>query len=48
MSSPSIAPKRIKAAAAPAKRAANGRGNGVALDLGHGGADAHDAEFERY
>jgi methyl-accepting chemotaxis protein len=55
MQSPSIAPKPIKVAsaparrpAAPAKRAVNGRGNGVALDLGHGGADAHDAEFERY
>jgi methyl-accepting chemotaxis protein len=55
MTSPSIAPKPIKVAAAPARRAAapakravNGRGNGVALDLGHGGADAHDAEFERY
>jgi methyl-accepting chemotaxis protein len=55
MSSPSIAPRPIKVAsatpakrAAPAKRAVNGRGNGVALDLGHGGADAHDAEFERY
>ena len=22
--------------------------DGVALDLGSGGADAHDAEFERY
>jgi methyl-accepting chemotaxis protein len=55
MASPSIAPKLAarstapaKRAGPPAKRAANGRGNGVALDLGHGGADAHDAEFERY
>jgi methyl-accepting chemotaxis protein len=56
VASPGIAPKPVKVAAsapakrpaAPAKRAANGRGNGVALDLGHGGADAHDAEFERY
>jgi methyl-accepting chemotaxis protein len=55
VASPSIAPRPIKVAsatpakrAAPAKRAVNGRGNGVALDLGHGGADAHDAEFERY
>jgi methyl-accepting chemotaxis protein len=56
LASPSIAPKPIKVAAnaparrpaAPARRAVNGRGNGVALDLGHGGADAHDAEFERY
>jgi methyl-accepting chemotaxis protein len=56
VASPGIAPKPVKVAAsapakrpaAPAKRAANGRGNGVSLDLGHGGADAHDAEFERY
>jgi methyl-accepting chemotaxis protein len=54
MASPSIAPKPAKAApparraAAPVKRAANGRGNGVTIDLGAGGADAHDAEFERY
>src|SRR5581483_7409807 len=57
VASPSIASaapasKSVKAApakrAAPVKRVANGRGNGVALDLGAGGADAHDAEFERY
>jgi hypothetical protein len=58
MASPSIAgsapaTKPVKAAAAkraaaPVKRIANGRGNGVTLDLGAGGADAHDAEFERY
>jgi methyl-accepting chemotaxis protein len=53
VSSPSLAPKPAKAAApkraaAPARRMANGRGNGVTLDLGSGGADAHDAEFERY
>jgi len=54
MASPSIVPKPTKAApparraAAPVKRAANGRHNGVTLDLGAGGADAHDAEFERY
>jgi hypothetical protein len=54
MASPSLAPKPAKIAvapkraAAPAKRLANGRGNGVTLDLGSGGADAHDAEFERY
>jgi len=56
--SPSLVPKPARAPAAPAKRAAsaakprqtarNERGNGVALDLGSGGADAHDAEFERY
>jgi methyl-accepting chemotaxis protein len=53
VSSPSLAPKPAKGAApkraaAPARRMANGRGNGVTLDLGSGGADAHDAEFERY
>jgi methyl-accepting chemotaxis protein len=52
VASPTIAPKPIKVAAsakrpaAPAKRGQNG--SGVALDLGAGGADAHDAEFERY
>jgi methyl-accepting chemotaxis protein len=54
MASPSLAPKPAKAApparraATPVRRAANGRGNGVTIDLGAGGADAHDAEFERY
>jgi hypothetical protein len=36
----------VKRPAAPAKRGQNG--SGVSLDLGAGGADAHDAEFERY
>jgi methyl-accepting chemotaxis protein len=53
VASPAIAPKQTrgpvvsaKRPAAPAKRAMNG--SGVTLDLGTGGADARDAEFERY
>jgi methyl-accepting chemotaxis protein len=53
--SPSIAPRSAPRTAAPAKRVAapakpraTMNGKGVALDLGNGGADAHDAEFERY
>jgi methyl-accepting chemotaxis protein len=52
VASPSLVPKPAKRAAAPGKSRqaamANGRGNGVTLDLGSAGADAHDAEFERY
>jgi methyl-accepting chemotaxis protein len=53
VASPSLAPRPIKVANAPTKRptasAKRGQyGNGVSLDLGNGGADAHDAEFERY
>ncbi len=58
VSSPSLAPKAAHVPAAAAKRpaaaaakrpaaAAKTRGNGVALDLSTGGADDHDAEFER-
>jgi methyl-accepting chemotaxis protein len=53
VASPAIAPKAsrpqmpaVRRPAAPTRRGQNG--NGVSLDLGAGGADAHDAEFERY
>jgi methyl-accepting chemotaxis protein len=56
VASPSLVPKPHRAMA-PAKRiastgkaksAAAGSRDGVALDLGSGGADHRDAEFERY